>query len=151
MYMQILTRNKKALFDYEIIEQFEAGLCLIGPEVKSILNNKCSISESYIKIKNGEAFIQNMHVSRYNKVDGFNVCVDETRERKLLLHKKQIIKLEKFIKEKGLTIIPLSVIYSDSRKIKLEIAVGRGKKKYDKRQDEKKKDNRKEIKHITGT
>ena len=148
--MKVLVKNKKAFHNYEVIERFEAGISLIGPEVKSIMNGVCSIAESFVKIRNGEAFIQQMHITRYGKVDGFNVNMEEARERKLLLKKAEIKKLDKNIKEKGFTVIPLALIYSDTRKIKLEIALCRGKNKGDKRQDLKDKDERRELRRVIG-
>jgi len=138
--MKILIKNRKAKHNYEILNTFEAGISLLGPEVKSILKGSCSIGESFVVVKDGEAFIHQMHITKYDKIDGFNEQISEVRQRKLLLHKHEIKKINKQIKEKGLTIVPLSIKYSDSRRIKIDIAVCRGKKLHDKRQDLKEKD-----------
>jgi len=143
--MRMLIRNRKAFHNYEIIDKYEAGICLVGPEVKSILNGSCSIAESFVNIVGKEAFIQQMHVTKYEYADGFSSDLSEVRKRKLLLHKHEIKKMHKQIKEKGLTVVPLNIFYSKSHKIKLELAVCRGKKLHDKRHDLKEKDMKRDI------
>lgn len=137
--MRVLLKNRKATFDYEIVDKYIAGISLLGPETKSIMKGTCSLQEGYVTLKNGEAFLKQVHIDLYCNIDAFSVNMNETRERKLLLTKPELRKLEKAVQEKGLTIIPLAMLYSDTRKIKVEIAVCRGKKTYDKRDSLKKK------------
>lgn len=127
----IVARNKIALFDYFIQETFEAGLSLEGCEVKSIRAGKCSIKEAFISFENGEAFIKQMNVTPYENEYNFNK-VDPYRVRKLLLHKSEIRMLEQFVEEKGNTVVPLD-IHVSGQFIKLNIAIAKGKKNYDKR------------------
>lgn len=129
--VKVLIKNKKARHEYFIEEVLEAGIALAGSEVKSIRCGKANISDAFVRIKNGEAFIQNMHISPYEKGSVYNA--EPLRERKLLLHKREIIKLFSIITQKGLTIVPLSV-YVKKGIVKIEIGVARGKKLYDKRQ-----------------
>ena len=133
--------NKKAYFDYFIEDKYEAGIELYGTEVKSIRMGKVSIKESYIKIDKNEVFIDNMHISPYEKGNIFNR--DPIRVRKLLLHRSEINKLAGKITEKGYTIVPLQV-YIKHGLAKIEIGLGKGKKNYDKRDDIAKKDQRRE-------
>lgn len=142
--MTIIVKNKKAYFEYEIIQKITAGIKLIGSEVKSIRANKVSISESYCYIKNGEIFIKGMHISEY-KQSGKYDNHDPIRERKLLLNKLEIIKLNDSLEQKGLTIVPLSVIINDHGLVKLEIGLAKGKKIQDKRQTIKKRDLEREL------
>lgn len=142
--MQILSNNKKAYFDYFIEEEYEAGLELKGTEVKSIKMTKVSIKESFIRIIKNEPFIMGMFVTNYSFGNINNV--NETRVRKLLLHKKEIKKLEEKSKLLGYTIVPLSV-YNKNGIIKVKIALARGKKNYDKRESIKKRDLSREIKN----
>ncbi len=140
--MKLVANNKKAYHDYFIEEKYEAGLVLHGTEVKSLRLGKCSIKESFIRIENAEMFIYGMHISPYEKGNIFNK--DPLRVRKLLLHKREILKLLGKIKEKGYTIVPLQVYFSNGR-AKIEIGLARGKKLYDKREDIAKKDQRREA------
>ena len=142
--MQILANNKKAYFDYFIEEEYEAGLELKGTEVKSIKMTKVSIKESFIRIIKNEPFIMGMFVTNYSFGNINNV--NETRVRKLLLHKKEIKKLKEKSKLLGYTIVPLSV-YNKNGIIKVKIALARGKKNYDKRESIKKRDLSREIKN----
>ena len=142
--MQILANNKKAYFDYFIEEEYEAGLELKGTEVKSIKMTKVSIKESFIRIIKNEPFIMGMFVTNYSFGNINNV--NETRVRKLLLHKKEIKKLEEKAKLLGYTIVPLSV-YNKNGIIKVKIALARVKKNYDKRESIKKRDLSREIKN----
>lgn len=138
--MKLITRNKNANRNYEILDTFEAGMSLFGTEVKSISQAKCSINEAYIHVKKSEVFIVNMHVSPF--FEGNIQNKDPLRDRKLLMHKKEIIKLDFQAKKQGLTIIPIK-LYWKKNKIKLEIALAKGKKLYDKREDLKQKDMKK--------
>ena len=140
--MKLVANNKKAYHDYFIEEKYEAGLVLHGTEVKSLRLGKCSIKESFIRIEKGEMFIYGMHVSPYEKGNIFNK--DPLRVRKLLLHKREIMKLLGKMKEKGYTIVPLQVYFSNGR-AKIEIGLARGKKLYDKREDIAKNDQRREA------
>ena len=139
---KLVANNKKAYHDYFIDEKYEAGIELVGTEVKALRMGKCSIKEAFITIRNGEAYIEHMHISPYEKGNIFNR--DPLRERKLLLHKVEIRKLAGQIKTKGYTIMPLRVYFKDSL-VKLEIGLARGKKNYDKRQDIAKKDAKREA------
>jgi SsrA-binding protein len=137
--MRVLAKNRKATHNYEIIEKYVAGISLLGAETKSIMMGNCSLSEGFISLKGNEAFVNQFHIDRYCNIDGFGVNMKETRERRLLLTKPELKKLGKAVAEKGLTIIPLALLYSDTKKIKMEIAICRGKKLYDKRHDLKNK------------
>jgi len=139
--MKLIANNKKAYHDYFIEEKYEAGLVLHGTEVKSLRQGKCSIKESFIRIENCEMFIYGMHVSPYEKGNIFNK--DPLRPKKLLLHKREIMKLLGKIKEKGYTLVPLQVYFTSGR-AKIEIGLAKGKKLYDKRDDIAKKDQRRE-------
>lgn len=140
--IKIVAQNKKAMHDYFIEQTFEAGIVLVGTEVKSIRLGNISLKESYITIKNGEAFIHGMHINPYEKGNIFNK--EPLRDRKLLLHKAEIVKLIGYIQQKGLTLVPLKA-YFKSGKVKIEIAVARGKKLYDKRHDIAKRDAQRNI------
>jgi SsrA-binding protein len=129
--IKVLIKNKKAYHEYFIDETLEAGIALAGSEVKSIRSGKANIREAFVRIVNNEAFIVGMHISPYEKGSVFNL--DPLRQRKLLLHKREIIKLYSLATQKGLTLVPLAV-YLKQGKVKLEIGVARGKKLYDKRQ-----------------
>lgn len=139
---KLIAQNKKARHDYFIEETYEAGIALVGTEVKSLRMGKCSIKESFIKYENGELFIINMHVSPYEKGNIFNK--DPLRTRKLLLHRYEINKIHGAVTIKGYTIVPLKV-YLKGSLMKMEIGIAKGKKKYDKRQDIAKKDQRREA------
>ncbi len=135
-------KNKKAYFNYEILEELEAGIQLTGTEIKSIRNGKVNIKESYIRIKNGEAFIIHMHISKYDEGNQFNH--DETRDRKLLLHKKQIKKLKEEVDQDGISLVPIK-LYIKNRYAKILLGVGKGKKVYDKKEAIKKRDIEREV------
>jgi len=139
---KIVANNKKAFFDYFIEETYEAGVSLAGTEVKSLRLGKCSIKEAFVRIENAEVFVYGMHISPYEKGNIFNK--DPLRVKKLLLHKQEINKLLGKIKEKGYTLVPLQVYFSNGR-AKVEIGLARGKKLYDKRDDIAKKDARRET------
>ncbi len=129
--------NRKARHEYFIEETFETGIVLKGTEVKSIRQGKVNIKDSYATIKNGEVFINGMHISPYEQGNIYNV--DPLRQRKLLLNKREIRKLNSYIMQKGYTLIPLS-IYIKNGLVKVELAVAKGKKIYDKREDIAKRD-----------
>lgn len=134
--LKVIARNKRARFDYELIERFEAGIALTGSEVKMLRAGKATIAEAYVRIKNGEAWLIGANIPEYPNASYNNHETD--RPRKLLLHKAQLKKLHSATKEKGLTIVPLQLYLRGSR-FKLEIGLGRGKKTHDKRQSLKKK------------
>jgi len=138
--MEIL--NRKARYDYEIEETYEAGLVLTGTEIKSIRNGKANIKDSYAIIKNDEIFLLNTHISLYDEGNRFNH--EETRTRKLLLHKKEILKLKNKLLLEGYTLIPLKIYFVKS-KAKVLIGVAKGKKNYDKRETIKKRDELREM------
>ena len=143
--MEIVSTNKKARFNYEIIEKIEAGIALKGTEVKSIRNRNVSIGESYAQIKDDEVFLHNLHISPYEQGNRENH--DPIRVRKLLLHKREIKKLVARTQQKGLSLVPLS-IYLRKGKIKVELGIGRGKRLVDKREVIKKKTIEREIERI---
>ncbi|MCI6553629.1 MAG: SsrA-binding protein SmpB [Lachnospiraceae bacterium] len=140
--MKLVANNKKAYHDYFVEEKYEAGIVLHGTEVKSLRMGKCSIKEAFIRIENGEVFAYGMHVSPYEKGNIFNK--DPLRVKKLLLHRQEINKLTGKIAEKGYTLVPLQVYFSNGR-AKVEIGLAKGKKLYDKRQDIARKDQRREA------
>ncbi|MBQ7916174.1 MAG: SsrA-binding protein SmpB [Firmicutes bacterium] len=139
---KLVAQNKKASHDYFFEELYEAGLELAGTEVKSLRMGKCSLKESFIRIQNGEAYILNMHISPYEKGNIFNR--DPVRTRKLLLHKYEINKLIGGVKLDGYTIVPVKV-YFKGNYAKVQIALAKGKKLYDKRETIAKKDQRREA------
>lgn len=140
--------NKKAYFDYEILETYEVGIVLTGTEIKSIRLSNVNLKDSYALVRNNEVFLLNMHISEYKEGNIFNH--NETRTRKLLLHKKEIFKIRDKIALDGLTLIPLKLYFKGSN-VKILLGLARGKKMYDKRESIKKKDieryNQKEFKY----
>ena len=140
---KLIANNKKAYHDYFIEDTYEAGIALVGTEVKSLRMGKCSIKESFIRIENGEVFIYGMHISPYEQGNIFNK--DPLRDRKLLLNKREIFRLSGLINQKGYTLVPIS-LYFKNNIVKLELGIGKGKKLYDKREDLKKKDSEMYIK-----
>lgn len=139
---KLIANNKKARHDYFLEETYECGISLHGTEVKSLRMGKCSIKEAFVHIENGEVILYGMHISPYEKGNIFNR--DPLRPKKLLLHKREILKLQGRIKEKGYTIVPVQV-YLKGSLVKVQIALAKGKKLYDKRQDIAKKDQRREA------
>ena len=135
--------NKKALHDFFVIQTIEAGIALKGTEVKSIKDGKISFKDGFCFIKNGEMFLKKVHINQYPF--GNRINHDPLRERKLLLHKKEIIKLDSKVREKGFTLLPLK-IYLKNGKIKVEIGLAKGKKFYNKKEDIRKKDELRELK-----
>ena len=140
---KLVANNKKARHDYFIEEVYEAGIVLTGTEIKSIRQGRASIKESYAKIENGELILLGMNISPYEQGNRYNV--EPLRPRKLLLHKQEIRKLIGYITMKGLTLVPLSVYINEDGKAKVEIAVARGKKNYDKREDIARRDAQREM------
>ena len=142
MSKKIICQNKKAYHDYFIDEAIEAGMVLIGPEVKSLREGRASLGDGYAKVKNGEVFLYNMHITPYPYAGHLNL--EPKRTRKLLLHKKEIKRLIGKTKEKGYALIPLKVYFSGA-KVKVEIGLAKGKRKYDKRRTLKEKEMKREM------
>ena len=140
---EINIRNKKAWHDYEILEKFVAGIQLLGTEIKSIRAGKASLVDSYCHFYEGELYVKGMHINEYKFGNIFNH--NPTRQRKLLLTGRELKKMEKNVREKGLTIIALRLFMSKNNYAKLEIALARGKKEFDKREDMKKKDTQRQL------
>ncbi|HKL94832.1 MAG TPA: SsrA-binding protein SmpB [Haploplasma sp.] len=143
--MKIIARNKTASFNYFLEEKYEAGLKLVGSEIKSIRLGKVSINEAYITFKNNEAFITNMHIAAYEQANRYNH--QETRPRKLLLNKKEIINLVVKSKEQGYSVIPVN-LYIKNGLAKVEIALAKGKKDYDKRETLRNRDQEMRMKKV---
>lgn len=135
---KIIATNKKARHDFFIDEIYEAGIVLTGTEIKSIRQGKINLKESFAKVQNGEVFVHQMHISPYEQGNRYNV--DPVRPRKLLLHKQEIRKLIGYTTQKGMTLVPLSVYIDERGRAKMELALARGKKLYDKREDIAKRD-----------
>jgi SsrA-binding protein len=138
MKKQIITKNKRAHFDYFIEEVFEAGIALAGSEVKSLRTGKSNITESYAEIANNEVFLINSYIAEYSGANRFNH--ETRRHRKLLLKKREIKKLIGATQKKGYAIIPICLFFNEKGRVKIEIGLGKGKKLYDKRADKKEKD-----------
>ncbi len=145
---KVIARNKKALHDYHVIESFEAGVVLAGPEVKSVRAGKVSLGEAYARVENGEVWVIGLHISPYEPASRWNA--DPVRPRKLLLQRKQIRKLIGATQEKGLTLVPLD-LYLRGGYVKLTIALARGKKLYDKRQALARKESQREMERAVRT
>jgi SsrA-binding protein len=142
-----ITYNKAVNFNYDIIKIIEAGIILNGNEVKSIRDKHISIKEAYCSISNGEAFLKQAHIAKFDSANTFTT-IDETRQRKLLLNKKEIAELYKMVTQSGLTIVPRSVYINDKNLIKVQICLVKGKKDYDKREDIKKRENDRELRRV---
>ena len=143
---KLIANNKKATFNYYLEENFQAGIELLGMEVKSLRAGRCNIAESHVEIRNSEAFIVNMHISPYENAQHmkFGETKDPLRRRRLLLHKREIKRLIGATSREGMTIVPVK-IYFQGHLVKLDIALARGKKNYDKRADMAKKDMRRQT------
>ena len=137
-----IAKNPTAYHNYEILEKYEAGIVLSGTEIKSIVNNKVNLKDSYAIIRDGEVWSLNIHISPYEFGNRFNL--DPTRNRKLLLNKREINKLIGLIQQKGLTLV-ITSMYWNHNKVKVELGVAKGKKLYDKREDMKKNDAKRDI------
>ena len=138
----VMAQNRRARHDYFVLETWEAGLELRGTEVKSIRLGKCNLKDSYAAVKNGELFVYGMHISPYEKGSYFNT--DPMRPKRLLMHKSEIRKCQQQVMQQGLALIPLSVYLKEGR-MKLELALCKGKKLYDKRDDMAKRDAQRDI------
>lgn len=142
---KLIAQNKKARHDYHILDTFEAGMVLQGTEIKSIRNSRINLKDGFIRVRKGEAYLHNVHISPYEQGNIFNH--DPLRTRKLLLHKRQILQLEQESKNPGITIVPLKVYIKDGY-AKVLIGLAKGKKDYDKRESLKRKDQERQIRRI---
>lgn len=140
---KINIENRRAKFDYQFLETYTAGLVLKGTEIKSIREGKANLNESYCYFKNNELYIKNMHITEYSEASFYNH--EPMRERKLLLNKQELNKLLKKVKDLGLTIIPIRLFINEKGFAKLDIALSKGKKMFDKREDIKKRDIEREV------
>jgi SsrA-binding protein len=140
---KIIAKNKKAFFSYDLLETFEAGISLLGSEVKSIREGQISLKESYAEVKGGEVFLLNCHISPYDAANRFNH--EPRRNRKLLLHSREIKRLSGKIKEKGLTLVPTKVLINAKGKVKVEISLAKGKRTYQKKEVIKERDHEREM------
>jgi SsrA-binding protein len=136
--MKIVASNKKAFFNYDIVESLEAGIALLGSEVKSVREGRVSLKESYAEIRNGEVFLLHANISPYEFANRFNH--EPLRERKLLLHRREIKRLIGKIREKGFTLIPTKVLFNEKGKVKVELSLAKGKRSYEKKQAIKERD-----------
>ncbi|XOD69673.1 MAG: SsrA-binding protein SmpB [Flavobacteriales bacterium AspAUS03] len=143
---QVNIQNRKATFEYELLEEYIAGMQLLGTEIKSIRQNKASITESFCQMKDGELYIINMYISKYEL--GTHANHPPRRERKLLLKRKELLKIERKLKESGLTIIPKILFINEKGYAKLQIFLAKGKKLHDKRESIRKKDIDREYKRV---
>lgn len=141
---ETIAKNKKAYFDYFLEEKFEAGLVLMGSEVKAIRAHKVNLKDSFIRFVGNEAFLFNAHIGRLETTHHFYTH-EERGSRKLLLHKKQIQKMLKAVNRDGYTVVPLQLYFNDRNIIKIQIAIGKGKQLHDKRQDLKEKDMKRDV------
>lgn len=141
--MKTVAVNKTVSHDYLILETFEAGLALVGSEVKSVRDGRISLKESFAEVRDGEVFLVKCHISPYEAANIFNH--DPLRERKLLLHRREIRRLTGKTQERGMTLVPTKVLINDRGKIKIELALVRGKRQYEKREAIKKRDTDREI------
>ena len=143
--IKVIAQNRKAFHDYFVLEKYEAGIELAGTEVKSVRAGQVNMKDSYCSIKNGELFLRGMHISPYEKGNIFNR--DPVRVRRLLMHKREINRLNSQVMQQGVALIPLSLYFKDS-KVKVEIGVCKGKKLYDKREASAKKDAQRDMDRI---
>lgn len=143
MKNQVNIQNKRARFEYHLLETYVAGIQLTGTEIKSIRNGKASIIEAYCVVDEGQVWVRNMHIAAYENGSFYNHS--PRGDRKLLLNRKEISKIEKFLKDKGNTLIPLKIFISEKGWAKMEIACAKGKKLHDKREDLKEKDDKRDM------
>jgi len=141
--MRTIATNKKAKFNYEILERIEAGISLLGSEVKSVREGGISLKESHAEIKGGEVFLINCNISPYEAASRFNH--EPKRDRKLLLHRREIKRLTGKIQEKGLTLVPTKVFFNDKGKVKVEVSLAKGKRAYKKREVIRERDRDREL------
>jgi SsrA-binding protein len=142
---KVIATNRKARYEYEIIDTFEAGMVLLGPEVKSLRAGKASLGDAYGEIRRGELYLLNAHIGAYEQAGRANGS--PLRERKLLLHRSEISRLAGRVVERGLTLVPLQLYFKDGR-AKVELALARGKRRYDKRQAIRERENDRDLKRV---
>lgn len=142
--MKVVATNKKARFQYHILETYEAGIQLLGTEVKSLRNGSASISEAFCKFEDGELYLINANISQYSHGTHWNH--DPLRKRKLLMHKRELLRIAQKVRERGLTLIPTKIYFNDKGIAKVEIALAKGKRLYDKREDIAKRDLERRLK-----
>ena len=138
-----IAKNRKALHEYEVLETLEAGIELTGTEVRSLRESHCQLTDCFALVRNGEVWLHNVHIPPYSHGNIANV--DPDRKRRLLLHKKEIRRLQEQVREKGMALVPLKMYFKENALVKVELAVARGKKLYDKRASMKERDTRREI------
>lgn len=141
--MKVIATNKAAYHNYEVVESFEAGISLLGSEVKAIREGRISLKESYAEVRDGGIILVKCHISPYEAANIFNH--DPLRERRLLLHRREIRRLTGKVRERGLTLVPTKVFFNDRGKVKLELGLARGRRAYEKREIIKKRDTDREI------
>ena len=140
---KLIAKNRRAFHEYEILERFEAGIELSGTEVRSLRENNCQLTDCFVLIRGGEAWLHNVHIAPYR--NGNIANVDPDRKRKLLLHKKEIRLIEQKVRERGMAVVPTQVYFKENSLVKVEIAVARGKKIHDKRQSIAERDQQRDI------
>ena len=138
-----IAKNRRAFHDYEILETYEAGIELTGTEVRSLRDNHCQLTDCFVLVRGGELWLNNVHIPPF--AQGNLANPDPDRKRRLLMHKRQIRYLEEKVREKGLAIVPLKLYFKDNGLVKVEVALARGKKLYDKRESMKKRDTARDI------
>ena len=146
---KIIAQNKKAFHDYEILDRLEVGIELTGTEVRSLRDNHCQMTDCFALIRDGEVWLHNVHIAPY--LQGNTNNPDPDRKRKLLLHKKQIREFQEWTQEKGMALVPLKIYFTDNSLVKVELAVARGKKNYDKRATMAERDSRREVERALKT
>lgn len=140
---KIIAKNKKAFYEYEVLDRYEAGLVLTGTEVRSLRDNNCQMTDSFVMVRGGEAWINNIHIPPFAQGNINNP--DPDRKRKLLLHKKEIRELEEATREKGMAVVPLKMYFAPNALVKVEIAIARGKKLHDKRATMAERDSKRDV------
>jgi SsrA-binding protein len=140
---KLIAKNRRAFHEYEILERYEAGIELSGTEVRSLRENNCQLTDCFVLIRGGEAWLHNVHIAPYR--NGNIANVDPDRKRKLLLHKKEIRLIEQKVRERGMAIVPTQMYFKENSLVKVEIAIARGKKIYDKRQSIAARDQQRDI------
>lgn len=141
-----IAKNRRAFHEYEILETYEAGLVLTGTEVRSLRENNCQLTDCYALIRGGEAWLHGVHIAPYRNGGWDNV--DPDRKRKLLLHRREIRLLEQKVREKGLALVPISMYFNEDSRVKVELAIARGKKLHDKRQAMAERDAKRDIDRV---
>jgi len=142
---KVIATNRRARFEFEILDRYETGIALVGPEVKSLRAGKANLTDAYATVRRGEVWLHNLHISPYDPASRENP--NPRRERKLLLHRREIAKLDGKVKESGLTLVPLSIYFKGGR-AKVELALARGKRRYDKRETIKKRESDRDLQRV---